>query len=54
MLISAFDPLDVIEFVVIAPGEIVPVKVPLKVPPLIVGLVKVLFVKVCDAVALTI
>ena len=54
MLISAFEPLDVIEFVVIAPGEIVPVKVPLKVPPLIVGLVKVLFVKVCDAVALTI
>ena len=39
MLRSAFDPLDVIEFVVIAPGEIVPVNVPLKVPPLIVGFV---------------
>ncbi len=51
---SAFDPLDVIEFVVIAPGLIVPVNVPLKVPPLIVGLVNVLFVKVCVAVKPTV
>ena len=50
MLMSAFEPLLVIEFVVMAPGDIVPVNVPLNVPPLIVGLVKVLLVKVCVAV----
>jgi len=50
MLMSAFEPLLVIEFVVIAPGDIVPVKVPLNVPPFIVGLVNVLLVKVCVAV----
>jgi hypothetical protein len=50
MLMSAFEPLDTIELVVTCPGDIVPVKVPLKVPPFIVGLVKVLLVKVCVAV----